>query len=244
MREILEIKNLDLKGKSNYRLKNINLSIYQGEKIALLGKSGAGKSTLISVANGTIVPTRGNVKWKGKILQQRTKREASAIGTLWQDLRLVEELNVSQNINSGALGRHNLCWAMKNIISIIDRKECTEIIESLGLKKEILNMPIRKISGGQRQRVAIARLLKQKSELILADEPLCNLDPKTSSIILNILLKKQHIASIPYHDTILMSLHQPDLINHFTRVIGLKNGELVLDVESKNLTLSEINLIY
>ena len=244
MKTLIELNNIEVKGNKRSRLRNISLSINQGEKVALIGKSGAGKSTLISVANGTILPHIGEVMWKKKIITCRTKTELSRIGTFWQDLRLIEELNVIQNINAGALGRHNFLWAVQNIMGAIERKKCIPIINALNLSESILNKKVNKISGGQKQRVAIARLLRQESELILADEPFSNLDPKTGFDILKLLLKTRKFESLNVADTLLISLHQPELISYFTRVIGLKEGELVLDISTKGLEQEDINWIY
>ena len=85
----------------------LKLEINAGEKIALLGKSGSGKSTLISIANGTISPDKGKVIYKGINIKKIKTQQKIQIATLWQDLRLIEELNVGQNINAGALGSNN-----------------------------------------------------------------------------------------------------------------------------------------
>ena len=107
MTKLLELKNISLKNKDNFRVKDISLTINEGEKVALIGKSGSGKSTLISIANGSLMPTTGNVLWKEQNIKNISKRESTNIGTIWQDLSLIEELNVAQNINSGALGKNN-----------------------------------------------------------------------------------------------------------------------------------------
>ena len=244
MIKLLEFKDININKSNKYRLKNISLSIHEGDKIALIGKSGAGKSTLISAANGTICPNHGLITWKGIPLKNRTRRDAREIGTLWQELRLIEELNVAQNINSGALGRHNLFWALKNILGQVDKKSSIATMKAIGLDTEILNRTVREISGGQKQRVAIARLLRQESELMLADEPFSNLDPKLSNKILNMFIKGENNYTIPIPKTVLISLHRPELLQHFTRVIGLKNGELVLDISTRGLSPSKVSWIY
>ena len=112
MTKLLELKDISLYDKTITRLKSINLTIYQGEKIALIGKSGSGKSTLISIANGSLLPTKGNVMWKGRNIINISRRESTNIGTIWQELSLIEELNVAQNINCGVLGKHSFIWAL------------------------------------------------------------------------------------------------------------------------------------
>ena len=244
MNAVLTLKNIELKRGDFFQLKNINLTINQGEKIALLGESGSGKSTLISIANGSLFPSQGEVRWKGMELKCLHRKHRIDIATLWQDLRLVEELNVGQNINVGALGNHGLLWAIRNLITTIDTKSCLSCLKAVSLPKSIISSKISQLSGGQRQRVAIARLLRQPSQLILADEPLSNLDPTLAKAMLKLLIESRTSDSINIPDTCLISLHRPDLIFHFTRIIGLKKGKLVIDVPAKKLTTSSVEMLY
>jgi len=242
--QLLELKGIDVCSGNEYRLKGINLSINIDEKIALLGPSAAGKSTLLAVANGTLRPNAGKATWRGIEVHHMTPRQHQEIATLWQDLRLVEELNVAQNINAGALGRHNLLWAIRNLLGVIEINACITCLEAAGLEHKILTTPVQELSGGQRQRVAVARLLRQQAELLLADEPMSNLDPSLTNEILQLLLNKKRVHSISIPRTCLISLHRPDLIQNFTRVIGLKGGEIIFDCPVKGLMQSRINSLY
>ena len=244
MTKLLELKNISLYHKENIRLKNINLTINEGEKIALIGKSGAGKSTLISIANGTLLPNEGVVLWKGHHINQISKRESSKIGTIWQDLSLIEELNVAQNINCGALGKHNFIWALRNLLGILDKELCQECLEAVHLPKQTIFSYLNNLSGGQKKRIAIARLLRQEPELVLGDEAFSNLDPLLSKNILNLLLNQKKYLSIQIPNTIIISLHQINLINNFNRVIGLKEGEILIDKSIKDIHPSQIDGIF
>ncbi len=244
MTRLLEIVNISVGNKSTQRLKDINLSIDEGEKIALLGRNGSGKSTLIKIANGSLIPNSGKVIFMGKDLKELKGRQKSLIGTIWQDLRLIEELSVIQNINSGALGRRNLLWSLLNLFTNLEVKECRQIIKGLNLYEDILYRNIKCLSGGQRQRVAIARFLKQKAKLMLADEPISSLDPELSNYVINILLNKEGSFYFDVPNTAIISLHRPDLINKFTRVIGLKNGEILFDDKKEDLDNSKFKLLY
>ena len=93
--------------------------------------------------------------WCGRPYQQLSRRQRRQIGTLWQDLRLVEELSVIQNINSGALGRHGLIWAIRNLLGTLDQTTCLALLHQVKLEPELLEQPVRELSGGQRQRVAL-----------------------------------------------------------------------------------------
>ena len=244
MSKLLELVNISIHDKGKIRLKNINLTIKNNEKIALLGKSGSGKSTLISIANGSLVPTTGSVFWKNKVINKNSNRELSNIGTIWQNLFLIEELNVAQNINCGALGKHSLYWSMRNLWGSIEEELCKNCLNSVELSEKVMYSQLSNLSGGQRKRVAIARLLRQEPEIVLADEPFSSLDPLLSKKILDLFINKKEIYSLKIPDTLLISLHKIELINYFDRVIGIKDGEIVLDRPAKGITNNQLNSIY
>ena len=244
MTKLLELKNISLYSQDNIRLKDINLSIIHGERIALIGKSGSGKSTLISIANGSLIPNEGNAIWKGSHINNISNIEYSKIGTLWQDLSLIEELNVAQNINCGALGKHNFIWALKNLLGVIDKGLCQDCLAAVSLPKKTIYSYINKLSGGQKKRIAIARLLRQEPEILLGDEPFSNLDPLLSKNILNLFINQKNYLRIKIPKTILISLHQINLINNFNRVIGLKDGEIVIDREIHDINQSEFDWLF
>ena len=241
---LLKLKNINILHGSKYRLKNITMSIKNGEKIALLGQSGSGKSTFLKVANGTLKPNTGLVEWKGRKLKSLNRKERSEIGTLWQDLRLVEELSVCQNVNAGALGRHNIFWALGNMLGAINNDKCHLCIKAAGLDPELMNINITKLSGGQQQRVAIARLIRQNAQIFLADEPLASLDPELVKELLLLILKQKKLPSISIPSTCIISLHRPELIKNFTRVIGLKKGRMLFDIPSNELNELKLNELY
>ncbi len=245
MTNILCLKDVSVFNKRGPRLKDISLTIKQGERIALIGPSGAGKSTLLSIANGSLKADKGDVTWFDVPVRKLTQRQRTGIGTLWQDLRLVEELTVGQNVNAGALGRHNLIWSLLNLVGQVETDKCMACIKAAGLEEHLINISVKNLSGGQRQRVALARLLRQNAELLLADEPLSSLDPALSKEILLLLLSKTiKNESIIVPKTIVMTLHTPELLIYFDRFIGLKNGILVLDMSPKQLQDKHLNWLY
>ena len=244
MTKLLELKNISHRSKESIRVKGINLTINQGEKIALIGKSGSGKSTLISIANGSLIPNEGDVIWKGFHINNISNIEHSKIGTIWQDLSLIEELNVAQNINCGALGKHNFIWALKNLLGVLDKGLCQDCLAAVSLPKKTIYSYVNKLSGGQKKRIAIARLLRQEPEILLGDEPFSNLDPLLSKNILNLFINQKNYLRIKIPETILISLHQINLINNFNRVIGLKDGEIVIDREIHNINQSEFDWLF
>lgn len=227
----LELLQVGLTG----RLHPTNLQLQAGERVVLLGRSGAGKSTLISLCNGALQPDQGRLLWQGQPLSQRSRRQRCQLGTLWQDLRLVEELTALQNIQAGALGRQSWLWALANLLGLVDGGSCLAAINKVGLSPQLLHQSVQQLSGGERQRVALARLLHQLPQLVLADEPLSALDPVLADDVLTTLLELPGC---------LISLHRPDLMYHFDRVLGLRNGALILDKPPEAVTEQEIQWLY
>ena len=217
------------------RLQPITLTLRANQRVVLLGASGAGKTTLLKLCNGALSPDAGLVHWCGQPHQRLSRRQRRSMGTLWQDLRLVEELSVIQNINSGALGRHGLFWALRNLLGPLDQDACLAVMRQVNLDPELIQQPVRELSGGQRQRVALARLLHQRPELVLADEPLSALDPTLAADVLNTLLLSPGC---------LISLHRPDLIHRFDRVLGLRHGALVIDAAPESIHRDQLEWLY
>ena len=218
--KILEISKLSLPSANGFRLHNLNLSINQGEKVAIIGKSGSGKSSLFSAINGSIKSIRGTIKWKGKDVHKLTNRQRSEISTIWQDLRLLEDLSVSQNINCGTLYNKSFLWSIYNLFATIDNVKCLSYLQGLDLAEYLLYISVKNLSGGQRQRVAIARALSQSSELLLADEPYSSLDPILSDKIIDIILGISEVSFTNIPSTIIMALHNLDYLNKFSRIIN------------------------
>ena len=228
---VLELRRAGLTG----RLQPLDLTIDHGERTVLLGRSGAGKSSLIGLCNGSLSPDQGRVLWRGHDLQRCRPAQRRQIGTLWQDLRLVEELTVLQNINTGALGRHSLLWGLRNLLQPLEPELGDAILSQVGLSNALRDHRVAGLSGGERQRVALARLLRQQPTLVLADEPLSALDPRLSNDVLNLLLMQS---------SCMVSLHRPDLMQRFQRVLGLRQGELVLDAPPSAITEATLAWLY
>ena len=232
---LIELKNITFKYKNSYILKNINLQIFEGNKIALIGKNGSGKSTLISLLNGTLVPTSGSIKFFNLPFHKLDNSQRSKISTIWQDLRLIEDLSAEQNVNCGLLGKKNFLFALKNLLSISSYRKAHEVMKICKISPSIFIKKIRNLSGGQKQRIAIARSLIQEPQILLADEPFNNLDPKLINNIKKLFLHKENQEYINIPNTMLISLHKIDLLENFNRIIGLKNGTISLDLRKEEL---------
>ena len=239
---LLELQGITLAGGGQLRLEAINLRIQPGERVALIGASGAGKSSLLAVANGLIKPNGGTVLWQGappaKSRRQR-RRQQARIGTLWQDLRLIEELTVQQNLNGARLAQWGWPKALLNLLLPLETGRCAAALERVDLDQALLDRPVASLSGGQRQRVAIARLLRQEPLLVLADEPLASLDPRLAEELLSLLLDYTRAPR-----ALVMSLHRPDLLGGFDRVVGLRAGRVLFDQPVDQLAKDQLTALY
>lgn len=242
MEPLLELRQIALVGRDRRpRLQPLSLQLRAGERVALLGPSGAGKSSLLAVANGLLSPSTGMVLWDGVPAGRgrRRQRQQARIGTLWQDLRLVEELTVQQNLNAGRLAVWSWPQVLLNLLVPLETDACQQVLARVELDPGLLPVPVTALSGGQRQRVALGRLLRQGALLLLADEPLAQLDPPLAARLLQLLL---HLGAAPRG--LLMSLHRPDLLDGFDRVLGLRQGRLVLDTTPAAVTADQWAALY
>ncbi|MCT0225250.1 ATP-binding cassette domain-containing protein [Synechococcus sp. CS-1328] len=229
-------------GVTRPRLQGVTLRLQPGDTVALLGASGAGKSTLLAVANGLLEPTRGAVVWQGEARARsgrRRRRQQARIGTLWQDLRLIEELSVQQNLNAARLAAWGWPRALLNLLLPLETEANVQALRQVDLDPGLLGEPVAALSGGQRQRVALARLLRQEPTLLLADEPLASLDPRLAQDLLALLLAQ---AEPPR--ALLLSLHRPDLIGGFSRVVGLRQGRVVVDAPPSAISPQDLKALY
>jgi phosphonate transport system ATP-binding protein len=214
-------------------LHELDLTIVAGERVALLGPSGAGKSTLLRLLNGSLAATSGAVEVLGLDLHALPRARLRAlqcrIGSVSQGLDLIDQVRVLHNVNSGRLGRWGTPRAIAALAWPRPDAPVREALARVGLEWAVHERTER-LSGGERQRVAIARLLVQRPELVLADEPVSSLDPVLADEILRLLRTAAAAGAI------VISLHQPELARqHCSRAIGLRDGELAFDVSVDQL---------
>ena len=198
-------------------LDGMNLSVEQGEFVAIVGTSGSGKSTLLNMIGGLDVPTSGKVIVDGRDLstlkdEQLTIFRRRKIGFIFQNYNLMPVLNVFENI----------VLPVELDGNKVDKKFMKEVVQMLGLEDKLNNMP-NNLSGGQQQRVAIARALVSKPAIVLADEPTGNLDSKTSSDVLGLL----KVTSQKFQQTLVMITHNNEIAQLADRIIRIEDGKIV-----------------
>lgn len=221
--EILKTKNLKKyygKGESLVKaIDDTDISIIEGEFVAIVGKSGSGKSTLLHMIGGLDRPTEGKVFIDKKDIftlkdEQIAIFRRRKIGFIFQYYNLIPSLNVWENIVL-PIGLDN---------KEVDKNFINDIINALGLENKKESLP-NTLSGGQQQRVAIARALSSRPSIILADEPTGNLDSKTSDEVMSLL--KTMIKK--YNQTLVMITHDETIAQMADRVIYIEDGKVVKD---------------
>ena len=198
-------------------LDGVDLSVEQGEFVAIVGTSGSGKSTLLHMLGGLDRPTSGSVLVDGKDIfslkdEGLTIFRRRKIGFVFQAYNLVPVLSVWENIVLPIQldGRK------------VDRKYVREVIGILGLEKKLKSLP-NQLSGGQQQRVAIARAMATKPAILLADEPTGNLDSKTSQDVLSLM----KVTGQKFAQTMVMITHNEEIAQMAHRIVRIEDGRIV-----------------
>lgn len=223
MKTAIEIKNLckhfTVGGTTLKVLNDINLNIYKGEFVSIMGPSGSGKSTLLYLIGSLDKPTSGSILIGGKDIAVMSDQEESVlrrrdIGFVFQFYNLIPNLTVEENVllpillDGGDLKAH--------------QGKLTEILGLVGLEDRRHHTP-KELSGGQQQRVAIARALINDPEVILADEPIGNLDSKTGHEIMRLLEKLNREKGT----TIIQVTHSTEAAEYTPRVIHVRDGAVI-----------------
>ncbi len=227
-------------------LNGVTLAVRPGELLALLGQSGAGKTTLFRLLNATLRPSSGAVLFDGYDTGRLSGGEMRAlrrrVGTIYQQHNLVPSLTVIQNALCGALGRMSFLATLRSIFqppkAELDR--ALGSLELVGLVEK-RNARADELSGGQQQRLAVARVLMQSPDVILADEPTASLDPALAETITSLLVGLARDGN----KTLIMAVHKIDLaLRHFPRAVGLRCGGLSFDVPSSEVHSDLLGTLY
>jgi len=223
MKEMMKLHNIV----KSYKLANtevkaldrLDLTIYQGEMLAVMGASGSGKSTLLNIIGALDLPDRGKIFLNEKSVLEKykvpyaSKYRSENIGFVFQDYHLMEDLSVEENL------------AVPMILKNFDKKnidlQIQKVSKLVGIDNRLKHLPS-ELSGGQKQRVAIARALAVSPPLLLADEPTGNLDYKTS---LEIMQTLKEIQSRTQQSMVIVT-HDPNVALYADRVIFLHEGQI------------------
>ena len=214
-------------------LKNVDLSIKDGEFVFVVGASGAGKSTFLKLIMREEVPTSGTVSINGFNLNKMKKRDIPyfrrTMGIVFQDFRLIPDMRVYDNV---AFALRVTGTKEREV-----RKRVSHALGMVGLLGKAQSLP-KELSGGEQQRVAIARALVNNADLIIADEPTGNIDPAMSIEIMDLL---NHINKAN-GTTIVMVTHAHNLVKQYDhRVVVLKDGQIIADGYDRDSILALIN---
>ena len=198
-------------------LDGVNLSVEQGEFVAIVGTSGSGKSTLLHMLGGLDRPTSGSVMVDGKDIfflkdEALTIFRRRKIGFVFQSYNLVPVLSVWENI----------ILPIQLDGNKVDTAYVQKVIATLGLEKKLQNLP-NQLSGGQQQRVAIARALAAKPAIVLADEPTGNLDSRTSQDVLSLM----KVTGQKFAQTMVMITHNEEIAQMADRIVRIEDGRIV-----------------
>lgn len=225
-------------------LKNINLTIEQGEFVAIIGLSGAGKSTLIRTINrmhditdGTLTVDGVNVmELKGARLRQFRRK----IGMIFQSFNLVTRTTVIKNVLTSRVPELPFWRALLGAYPKKDKLEALEALDKVGILDKAF-VRADQLSGGQQQRVALARTLAQNPKIILADEPVASLDPVTAKQVMDDFRRINREMNI----SVLINIHHVDLaLQYADRVIGIKAGEVVYDGPASEVNEAVLAEVY
>ena len=203
-------------------LNDVSLHIDKGEFVFIVGNSGSGKSPLIKLLLKELEPTSGTIivndQNLGKMKRRKVPKYRRGVGVVFQDFRLLKDRNVYENV----------AFAQRVIErpNRVIKKRVPEILTLVGLAEKYKSFP-RELSGGEQQRVALARALVNRPNILLADEPTGNLDPKNSLEIMKLLEEINERGT-----TVLVVTHNREIVNSFRkRVITMRKGVIVSDEE-------------
>ncbi len=208
----------------------VDLTVRAGERVALVGPSGAGKSTLLGVCTGAVRPSAGDVQVLGESLATLRPAGLTAvrrrIGSVHQRLHLVGRLRVVHNVNAGRLGQWSTWQALTSLVRPREVADAREALSRLGIADKLFERTDT-LSGGEQQRVALARVLLQDPDLVLADEPVSSLDPARADEVMRLLCGTVATPS----RALVVSLHDFELaVRWCDRVVGLREGRVLFDV--------------
>ena len=242
---MLEFKHVDKVYPNGTKgLKDVNLTIDQGEFVAIIGLSGAGKSTLIRTINRMIDVTGGQLIVDGidvmSLKGREMRRFRRKIGMIFQSYNLVTRSTAIKNVLTSMVPDMSFIRVLLGLFTKAQKLHALEALDKVGiLDKAYIRCD--QLSGGQQQRVSLARTLNQQPTIILADEPVAALDPVTANLVMSDFKRINEDMNI----TVLINIHHVDLaLKYCSRVIGIRAGEVVYDGPTTAVTQAILDQIY
>ena len=217
-------------------LRDVNITIDDGEFVFITGRSGSGKSTLIKILLKEVEPTSGRVVVNDMDLRKMPRRYVPKyrrrLGVVFQDFRLLKDKTVYENV---AFAQRVIGESSRTI-----RESVPQMLKMVGLSSKYKFFP-HQLSGGEQQRVAIARALMQKAQIILADEPIASLDPESARIVMDTLRDINQNDGI----TVVVTLHQVDYaLRYCERIVALRQGHVFFDGASHQFDNERFDHLY
>ncbi|MER2142588.1 MAG: phosphonate ABC transporter ATP-binding protein [Eubacteriales bacterium] len=242
---MIEFKHVDKVYPNGVKgLQDINLTIDQGEFVAIIGLSGAGKSTLIRTINRMIDVTGGQLIVDGidvmSLKGREMRRFRRKIGMIFQSYNLVTRSTAIKNVLTSMVPDMSFIRVLLGLFTKAQKLHALEALDKVGiLDKAYIRCD--QLSGGQQQRVSLARTLNQQPTIILADEPVAALDPVTANLVMSDFKRINEDMNI----TVLINIHHVDLeLKYCSRVIGIRAGEVVYDGPTTAVTQAILDQIY
>lgn len=226
----------------NYVLKGIDLTLYEGDFVTVIGGNGAGKSTLLNTISGSIFPDEGSVSIDfADITHLPMNQRAHLIAYVFQDTKMGTAARLTIEENMALANQRGLKRGLRRGVKNSDRDLFRERLETLGLGLENrLTTDVAYLSGGQRQALTLLMATLRKPQLLLLDEHTAALDPKTSEMVLNLtdrIVNEQKLTSL------MITHNMNDALAHGNRLIMLHQGQIILDVSGEakaKLTIVEL----
>ncbi|MGX6993364.1 phosphonate ABC transporter ATP-binding protein [Vagococcus penaei] len=225
-------------------LDNINLTIEQGEFVAIIGTSGAGKSTLIRAINRLIDITEGSLtvndvdvsKLRGKELRKFRR----SVGMIFQSYNLVPRISVIRNVMSALVPEMSFLRVLGGVFTKEEKMRALEALDRVDIAEKAF-IRTDQLSGGQQQRVSLARTLAQDPDVLLADEPVAALDPVTAERVMEDFKR----INQDLNKTVLINIHHVELaLEYADRIVAVKKGRIVFDGPVSEVTPDVLNEIY
>jgi len=241
---MLEIQGLTKRFGKTTAVNNVHISVPSGQMVGVIGRSGAGKSTMLRMINRLEDCTEGEIRFNGKNVSALRGRELlgwrSHCAMIFQQFNLVPRLDVLTNVLIGRISNHGFFSSMFKRFSDAERAMAILALERLDLADKALQRADT-LSGGQQQRVAIARAMMQQPDILLADEPIASLDPRSATMVMDALRRINREDGI----TVLCNLHTLDTARQYCdRIVAMFHGEVVFDDVPAALTQDVVRRIY